>query len=332
VNCLKLFDCTLRDGANVLGKGFPADLTKLMLEGLIENGITTIEYGNAGGIGAYDVSNSIAPLTDVEYLELVQPYLGRAEIGMFLNAKRYREQNVLLAAEKGLAFLRVGADAGDSNIAMDAIRLVANNGMKVCYSLMKAYIVSPHDLAEESKKLEAEGVNEITIMDSAGFMTPDQTAGYTEALVKAVKIPVGFHGHNNLGLSVANVLAALENGAEIIDCGLLGMARSVGNTPTEVITAVLQREDKMKEVNLFGLLRFLDDRLIPAMKKHDYHVAITPLDLILGYSGCHSGFIKLFRDIAAEKKVDLYQLIVEVTRMNQKSPTEEQIRAVAETL
>ena len=73
---MKLFDCTLRDGANVLGKGFPADLTEMMLQGLIENGITAIEYGNAGGIGAYEVSNSIAPLTDLEYLDLVQPYLG----------------------------------------------------------------------------------------------------------------------------------------------------------------------------------------------------------------------------------------------------------------
>ncbi len=76
---------------------------------------------------------------------------------MFLNAKRYREQNVVLAAEKGLAFLRVGADAGDSAIAMDAVRIVAQHGMKVCYSLMKAYIVSPAALAEESKKLEDAG-------------------------------------------------------------------------------------------------------------------------------------------------------------------------------
>jgi 4-hydroxy 2-oxovalerate aldolase len=329
---VKLFDCTLRDGANVLGKGFPADLTEMMLQGLIENGITAIEYGNAGGIGAYEVSNSIAPLTDLEYLDLVQPYLGKAEIGMFLNAKRYREQNVVLAAEKGLAFLRVGADAGDSAIAMDAVRIVAHHGMKVCYSLMKAYIVSPAALAEESKKLEEAGVNEITIMDSAGFMTPDQASRYTEALVNAVGIPVGFHGHNNLGLSVANVLAAIGSGAELIDCGLLGMARSAGNTPTEVIAAVLQRNGKLPEVNLFGLLRFLDERLIPAMEQYGYHTAIPPLDLILGYSGCHSGFLKIFRDIAREKKVDLHRLIVEVTRKNQKSPSEEQIRAVADAL
>jgi 4-hydroxy 2-oxovalerate aldolase len=85
-------------------------------------------------------------------------------------------------------------------------------------------------------------------------------------------------------------------------------------------------------VNLFGLLRFLEDRLIPAMERHGYHTAITPLDLILGYSGCHSGFLKLFRDIAREKNVDLLRLIAVVTGKNQKSPSEDEIRAAADAL
>ena len=84
---MRFMDCTLRDGSNVLGKGFPADLTTLMLRGLIENNIKTIEYGNAGGIGAYALGN-LAPLNDLEYLELAQPFVDKAEIGMFLNAKR----------------------------------------------------------------------------------------------------------------------------------------------------------------------------------------------------------------------------------------------------
>ena len=50
---LKLMDCTLRDGANVVGKGFNAELTIMMLEGLTMSGVDYIEMGNAGGIGAY---------------------------------------------------------------------------------------------------------------------------------------------------------------------------------------------------------------------------------------------------------------------------------------
>lgn len=72
-----VMDCTLRDGANVVGKGFDARLTKMMIEGMIAAGITTIEMGNCLGLGAYEANNSIAPCTDEEYLKLVQPYLPR---------------------------------------------------------------------------------------------------------------------------------------------------------------------------------------------------------------------------------------------------------------
>ena len=111
---VRLMDCTLRDGANVVGKGFDAEITKIVLDILTESNVPIIEFGNAGGIGAYEVAGFTNALTDMEYLDLVQPYLGKSEIGMFLNAKRFREPNVELAASKGMKFLRCGADAGDA--------------------------------------------------------------------------------------------------------------------------------------------------------------------------------------------------------------------------
>ena len=108
------FDCTMRDGGNVVGCGFDAELTKMMVEGLLDNGITTIELGNAKGIGAYEIDGATDALTDEEYLDLIQPYLSRGNIGMFLNAKRFRQKYVDLAASKGLKFLRVGANAGSA--------------------------------------------------------------------------------------------------------------------------------------------------------------------------------------------------------------------------
>ena len=92
-----VMDCTLRDGANVVGKGFDAQLTRLMIEGMIESGITTIEMGNCLGLGAYEADGSIAPCTDVEYLELIRPYLPKAEIGMFFGCKNTSQENVDLA-------------------------------------------------------------------------------------------------------------------------------------------------------------------------------------------------------------------------------------------
>ena len=327
------FDCTMRDGGNVVGCGFDAELTKMMVEGLLDNGITTIELGNAKGIGAYEIDGATDALTDEEYLDLIQPYLSRGNIGMFLNAKRFRQKYVDLAASKGLKFLRVGANAGSGpKISVEPIRAVKKAGMTCHYSLMKAYVSTPKELAEEAKFLEGEGLDAITIMDSAGTMLPEQVAEYTEKLKAAVSIPVAFHCHNNLGLSAANALAAYRSGADILDCGLMGMARSAGNLPTEICVGMMQRLGEMQDIDLYAMLDFIDGRLLPAMKQHDYRPAVSPLDLVLGISGCHSSFVKKFRAAAEEKHVNLFRLIVEVSARDRKNPSDELIAEVAAQL
>ena len=329
---MRIMDCTLRDGANVVGNGFSRELTEMILGGLCSSGIPIIEFGNAKGLGAYEVSNAAAPLTDQGYLEEVQPYLDRAELGMFLNCARFRREDVEMAGRSGIHFLRVGIAAGDGEKAREPVACVKENGMAAYFALMKAYILSPAELAEEGKRLAGSGADELTIMDSAGVMTPEDTARYVEALKGAVDIPIGFHGHNNLGMAAANARAAARAGADIIDCGLLGMARSAGNIPTEAVAALLEREGIPCGIDFYLLLRFLDEELIPAMEKEGYQAPIRPLDLILGCSGAHSSFSGKFRAVAEETGVDLYRLIVEVSKTDRKAPSEELMRAAAEEL
>ena len=330
---VKLMDCTLRDGANVVGKGFSGQITDMVLDGLTACHVPIIEFGNAGGIGAYEVAGFTAAETDETYLSIAQKYLNRgSQLGMFLNATRYREKNVVLAKERGLHFLRVGADAGDGEIAVQAIKDIKANGMKAYYSAMKAYVLPVEELVQEAKMLEQAGLDMYTIMDSAGTMFPAQVAEYTSRLSEALSIPVAFHGHNNLGLSAANAMAACENGAAILDCGLMGMARSAGNLATEMCVAMMQRIGKMEDVDLYGMLDFVENRLQPAMQEYNYHNPVSPLDLILGMSGCHSSFTKQFKSAAAEHGVNLFQLIVEVSKLDQKKPSNELITRVAKQL
>ena len=330
---ITLMDCTLRDGANVVGKGFSAEITDMVLDGLTACHVPIIELGNAGGIGAYEVAGFTSAETDQTYLDIAQKYLDRgSQLGMFLNAKRYREKNVALARESGLSFLRVGADAGDGDISLPAIRDIKKAGLKAFYSAMKAYLLTPGQLAEEAKRLADAGLDEITIMDSAGTMLPGQVAEYTRKLTQAVTIPVAFHCHNNLGLSAANAVAAYENGAAILDCGLMGMARSAGNLATEMCVAIMQRYGQMKNIDLYGMLDFIDQRLLPAVDAHSYHAPVPPLDLVLGLSGCHSSFLKKFKTAAQEHQVNLYRLIVEVSALDRKAPSDELIAKTAAAL
>lgn len=329
---MQILDCTLRDAANVVGKGFSAELTKLILEGLIESNINVIEMGNCLGVGAYEANNSISPLNDLEYMELAQPYLDKAEIGMFIGQKNANERNIELAASKGIKFLRIGANAGDGRDSEEAIKLVKKYGMKARYALMKAYILSSKDLADEAKRLESYGLDEITIMDSAGTMLPLQVKEYVETMVNAVNIPVGFHGHNNLGLAAANSIVAVESGASSIDCGLMGMARSAGNLPTEVAITVFNRMGMIKDIDFYKLLKFIDEKLAPKMEEYNYKAYIQPIDLVFGYAGCHSSFAGIFETVAKEKDVELYPLIVEASKINKKLPTEDLIQEVADKM
>lgn len=329
---MKLLDCTLRDGGNVVGKGFTRELTILMIEGLIDCNLKTIEMGNCLGIGAYETNNAISPLNDMEYLELVGPYLNKAEIGMFIGVKNATQENISIAHDNGLHFLRIGANAGEGESAKNAIKHMKKLGIKSRFAIMKGYILSPKDLAEEAKRLESYGLDEVTIMDSAGTMIPSQVREYVQEMSKAVKIPVGFHGHNNLGLSVANAIAAFESGAASLDCGLMGMARSAGNLSTEAAVATFKRMGLLEDVDFYKLLYFIDEKLEPLMKAYNYHNPIKPIDVVYGYAGCHSSFGDAFEIVAKDKGVQLFPLIVEVSKIDRKAPTKELIEEVADQM
>lgn len=329
---MRIFDCTLRDGANVVGCGFSAALTESMIKGLLSCGIQDIELGNAKGLGAYEAMNAVTPLTDLAYMELAAPYTASGRLGMFQVAQIATEKNIRMAADHGLDFLRVGIAAGDGAKAIHAVKLVKDAGLTCRFSMMKAYLLTPEALADEAKMLADAGVDSITIMDSAGTMFPEDAAAYVQAMKAKVSIPVGFHGHSNLGLSQANALAAAAAGADEIDTGLLGMARSAGNCATELAVAILQKRGYLEGVDFFKLLSYLDSELIPAMRPYGYHVAVCPEDLILGLTGTHSSFQKLFHQVAEEEQVSLYQLYAEVAKVNQKAPSEELLRKTAAAL
>ena len=110
------------------------------------------------------------------------------------------------------------------------------------------------------------------------------------------------------------------------------MARSAGNCATELAAATLKREGYLPEVDLFGLLHYLEDDLIPTMKPYHYHVAIAPVELMLGLSGCHSSFLPMFRKVAQEEGVSLLKLIAEASTIDRKAPSESLLRDVAKKL
>ena len=76
-------------------------------------------------------------------------------------------------------------------------------------------------------------------MDSAGALLIDDVRRRVAALVEGTGMAVGYHGHENVSLGVANSIAAVEEGATILDGTARGFGAGAGNTQLEVLVAVL---------------------------------------------------------------------------------------------
>ena len=109
----------------------------------------------------------------------------------------------------------------------------------------------------------------------------------------------------------------------------MGMARSVGNIPTEAIIAVLQRLGEASNYDLLSLLSFIDNDIMPSLKPY-FTNPIPPVELVLGIAGCHSHYLSLFREVANSHSVDLYKLILDVSAYDKKAPSKELIESFAE--
>ena len=100
-----------------------------------------------------------------------------------------------------------------------------------------------------------------------------------------LKVPIGHHAHNNLGVAVANSLAAIDAGATYIDGSLIGLGAGAGNTPTEMLVAVLKKMNIETNADLDKTIDAGDDVVIPIIRKRQGVPRFTSDSLIIGYAG-----------------------------------------------
>ncbi len=321
---LEILDCTLRDGGHAIKGSFSAEATVSIIEGLLNAGVKVIEFGRASGIGSPK-----GDVTDEEYFKATRHLFGKAELGMFCRPDFFGDEQFRQVSEYRPDFLRVGTNASKVEPSEKTISRIRETGAKVRYSLIQAHAVTPKVLADNAKKVEGYGAQTITIMDSTGNMMPSRVKEYVSALVDALSVPVGFHCHDNLGLSIANALAAVEAGATSLDGAICGLARSAGNAATEVLCAVLEKRGMETGVDFYKLLQYIDDKmfkLVPDLK------CVPPVDIVFGYAGFHSRNLGMAKDFAASQGVDLYRLIVKVMEYGEANPDEVLFQKAADAL
>jgi 4-hydroxy 2-oxovalerate aldolase len=190
-------------------------------------------------------------------------------------------------------------------------------------------MISPTLLLEQARKLESYGAEGVVFMDSAGHYLPADVSERVSLLTNELSIPIGFHAHNNLGLSIANSIAAADAGASLLDACARGFGAGAGNTPIEVLVPVLERLGYSTGINLYKILDAAD--LAEKILMNEIPV-IRSVSVVSGMAGVFSGFMKPVARISEQFGVDPRDVFFELGRRRIVAGQEDIILEVAKEL
>ncbi len=139
-------------------------------------------------------------------------------------------------------------------------------------------------------------------------------------------IEIGFHGHHNMALGIANSLAAIAAGADRIDGSVAGLGAGAGNTPLEILVAVLDRMGVACGVDVFKIMNVAEDIVTPMM---DQPIRVDRDSLILGYAGVYSSFLLHAKRAGEKYNVSSSDILVELGRRKTIGGQEDMIEDVA---
>ncbi len=288
INKIEILDCTLRDGSYVLNYNFNKFETSLISKAIFESGINFVEVGHGVGIGA-SRKESKSYCSDEEYIEAASSVKKNelSKVGSFCFSSNVKYSQLDSARSSGLDFIRFGVDPLKYKGDLKYLRYCKKIGLKVFVNFIKSYSYNKKSLSKVTKTLYNEGIDGVYIVDSAGGMLPNDVKNFTEEIKSVVnkEFYLGFHGHNNLGLANANCLSAIEAGANIIDSSLMGMGRSAGNAITEMLVAILDRENILKhKINIQMIFDLIKNVIYPIYPKKTFDKD----EILIGKSFFHS--------------------------------------------
>lgn len=326
---IEILECTLRDGSYAIDYQFTVEDTAIIASGLENAGFRMIEVGHGIGLNASNAGKGKAAATDEEYLEVTSRTLKSAEFGMFFIPGIGRKCDLKLAADYGMDFVRVGTNVTEAEDAEEYIKYAKDLGFKVTSNLMKSYVLPLRKFIEKAKLVDGYGADIIYLVDSAGCMFPEDIRNYIGALKKYTSAQIGFHGHDNLHMAIANTLEAIKSGASYVDSTLQGIGRSAGNPQTEVLVVALDKLGYKTGINIYKTMELGEKLIRPLMRERH---GLDSIATVSGYAGFHSSFLSYIYKVAKRYDLDPRDLIIEVSDMEKVHVTEKLALEVAEEI
>jgi 4-hydroxy-2-oxovalerate/4-hydroxy-2-oxohexanoate aldolase len=326
-----LHDNTLRDGMHPKRHQITIEQMIAVAQGLDDAKMPFLEVTHGDGLGGDSVNYGFPKHTDAEYLRAVIPLMKHAKVSALLVPGIGTVDHLKEAFDCGLHMVRVCTHCTEADVAEQHITAARKMGLATAGFLMMAHMASPSKLVEQAKLMESYGAQTVYITDSAGYLLPDGVTERVGALRAALRpeTEIGFHGHHNLAMGVANSLAAIEAGAMRIDGSTNGLGAGAGNTPLEVFVAVCNRMGIETGVDLYKIMDVAEDIVLPMM---DHMVRVDRDALTLGYAGVYSTFLLFAKRASVKYGVPARDILVELGRRGMVAGQEDMIEDTALTM
>lgn len=324
-------DMTLRDGMHAKAEQISIDQMVRIAMALDRACVPYIQVTHGAGLGGNSIMHGYAMASNSEYIAAVSAKLTRSVLSVLLIPGLGTMDEMKEAREAGAGCVHVATHCTEADTAAQHIAYARKIGLEAVGFMMMSHLNDPKGLAVQAKLMESYGATTVYVTDSAGAMLTEDVTAAIGALrdVLDSNTEIGFHGHHNLGLGVANSLAAIAAGASRIDASLAGLGAGAGNTPTEVLAAVCDRMGIDTGLDLFALMDTAEETVIPMM---DEIVRTDREALTLGYAGVYSTFLKPARRAAILHGVPARDILLELGRLKMIGGQEDMIEDTAMTM
>jgi len=309
---VRLIDSTLRDGSHSVAHQYTSEQVKSIVQALDKAGVDTIEISHGDGLAGSSFNYGFSKEPEMDLIKVAAENVHNSKLAVLLLPGIGTQEDLKRAANFGVKVARIATHCTEADISQQHIGLAKEMGMEVIGFLMLAHMIPPEHLLEQARLMESYGADCVYVTDSAGALTPDGFRERVRALKEGLGVPVGVHAHNNLGSAVANSLAAVDEGATVVDGCCAGMGAGAGNAPLEIIAAVFQREGiDIGTVDWSRLVDATEQAVRPVMPRPQ---VIDGPALTLGYAGVYSSFLLHAERAAARFGVSARDIILECGR------------------
>ena len=203
------------------------------------------------------------------------------------------------ARQAGAPVARIATHCTEADVSVQHFGAARDLGMETVGFLMLAHRLDPAGLARQARIMVDAGAECVYVVDSAGALVLSDAQARVRALVTEIgrDAQVGFHGHQNLSLGVANSVLAYQAGATQVDGALCALGAGAGNAPTEVLAATFARLGIGTGVDVDGVLAAAEEVMRPIIPRLPW---MDRSSVVQGYAGVYSSFL-LHAQRAAER-------------------------------